>query len=171
MGNKSPSSTTFLNSKQWCSSFRTMKVSFNKNVWKLIPDSYDAEDSSLFGVIDNNDGASFSIDYALIEDDESFEYKHCHSEFFSRLFNIDNRIQELKRHGLRLGNIEFQCIFYLFENKLFGKQVMMRGIAIGDKEVIGINLAWPAETLSKNQEQVPPKLQLFLDEFELEKSE
>ena len=145
-----------------------MSISFNKNVWRLIPDSYDNHDGSLFGVFDSKDGSSFSIDFAYIADDEEYEYDWCESEYFSRLFNIDNKTNEIDRFALTIGDIDFQCVSYSFENKKFGDQVVVRGIAIGETAVIGISMGWPLNLIFDSNNKIPPKHKIFIDSFNLE---
>jgi len=144
-----------------------MSVTFNKNAWKLIPDSYDNHDGSLFGVYDPNDGSSFAIDVANISDEEEYDYDWCESEYFSRLFNIDNSVKEIDRFSLIIDDINMKCVSYLFQNKKFGKQALIRGMAIGETSVIGISMAWPELLELSNTNKVPPKHQIFIDNFEL----
>lgn len=155
-------------SVEWKSSYRPIRVKFNKNVWWLIPDSYDNTDGSLFGVLDRNDGSSFGIDFSYIADDEEYNYEWCESEYYSRLYNISNNTKELNRFNLNIGDVEFQCVSYSFENRKFGNQIVVRGMAIGESAVIGISMAWPKNLNFDNMHRVPPKHAYFLDNFELD---
>lgn len=155
------------NSGIWKSSFRPMSVSFNQNAWKLIPDSYDEEDGSLFGVIDPKDGSSFGIDVGCISKDEKYEYDGYESEYFSRLFNIDNETNELGRFNLVLDSIRFQSVLYSFKNRKFGRQIIIRGMYLGESEVIGISVAWPESTPLPDGYKVPPKFDIFFQNFVL----
>lgn len=155
-------------SGEWKSSFIPMQVNFNKNVWWLIPDSYDHSDGSLFGVLDRNDGSSFGIDFSCISDDEVYEYEWCESEYFSRLYNICNKTQELDRFLLKIGTIDFQCVSYFFENKKYGEQVVVRGMTIGETSVIGISMAWPEGLSFDEVNKAPPKHMHFIENFTLD---
>lgn len=152
---------------EWKSSFRPIRVKFNKNVWWLISSSYDDVDGSLFGVMDQNDGSSFSIDFSYIADDEGYSYEWCESEYFSRLYNISNNTKEIDRFPLNIDDIEFQCVSYSFENRKFGDQIIVRGMAIGESAVMGVSIAWPEMLTLDSKQRVPPKHAYFLDNLEL----
>ena len=160
---------SMLNAGVWSSSFRKMAIKFNENVWSLIPSTYDQEDGAMFGVIDNNDGSSFIIDVSEEEESyASFDYEVCADEYFSRLFNADNSIRELERFDLVIGEVNFLCILYKFNNMNFGEQFVMRGMYIGEAEVIGISIAWPFDMKLPLGMKVPPKFKFFLKNFSLQ---
>ncbi len=159
---------SMLNTGMWSSSFRTMAIKFNENVWSLIPSAYDESDGAMFGVIDNNDGSSFIIDVSEEEESyASFDYEVCADEYFSRLFNADNSIRELDRFDLVVDDISFSCILYKFNNANFGEQFVMRGMHIGETEAVGISIAWPFDLKLPLGMKVPPKFKFFLKNFSL----
>lgn len=153
---------------EWKSAHRNMGVNFNTNVWSLIPDSYDDSEGSLFGVLDRNDGSSFAIDFSIISEGEVYDREWCESEYFARLYNACNSTKEIDRFTLKMGAVPFDCVAYFFENRQFGQQTIVRGIAIGTSSVIGLSMAWPGTLVPEQGKKVPPKHAIFLDEFELD---
>lgn len=157
-----------LNSGRWNSSFRDMSIKFNENVWSLIPSAYDQQDGALFGVIDNNDGSSFVIDISEEEESyASYDYDVCADEYFSRLFNSDNFIRELDRFEIIVDEVKFFCILYRFNNKIFGEQLVVRGMYIGEAKAIGISITWPFDMKLPIGMKIPPKFKFFLKSFTL----
>jgi hypothetical protein len=156
-----------LASNQWASRFHPISISYNPNVWNLIPQAYDGEDGVLFGVMDFNDGASFGFDLSCPSTDEYFEYEHGEAEYFSRLFNVDNNVKELEKFQLAISNIEFKCAAYLFNNHKYGEQHLIRGMYIGESVVIGMNMAWSPHLSIQDEVTIPPKLQFFIDDMVL----
>ncbi|BFM05043.1 hypothetical protein GCM10025791_37920 [Halioxenophilus aromaticivorans] len=136
-------------------------------MWNLIPHAHDGEDGVLFGVMDFNNGASFGFDLSYPSPDEYFEYEHGEAEYFSRLFNVDNNVIELEKFKLAISNIEFRCAAYLFNNRKFGVQHLIRGMYIGESVVMGMNMAWTPHLSTKGGVTIPPKLQFFIDNMVL----
>lgn len=157
-----------LNKGRWESAYREMSVKFNENVWTLIPEYHDNEERSLFGVIDNNDGSSFSIDVsAKDESHDQFEFEDCAMEYYLRLSKADVNTQEIERFTLKLGDICFGCILYRFNNKTFGDQYIVRGMFWGESSVIGMGIAWPQAVKLPQGIKIPPKFKFFLNNFHL----
>jgi len=158
---------TIFSSEKWSSSFYELAISYNPNVWSLIPQLYDGEDGVLFGVMDFNDGASFGFDLTFPESDEYYEYEFGEAEYYSRLFNVDNSVKEIDRFALSISSVEFQCVGYVFYNPKYGYQHLIRGMHIGDPEVIGISMAWVLRSQSEAEIKIPPKFHHFLNNFAL----
>ena len=76
-------------SGNWHSKFHPLSIQFNENVWRLINDGHDNQEGALFGLFSENDGASFSLDYALKDSTLKYDYEFAEAEFFSRMFNLD----------------------------------------------------------------------------------
>ncbi len=155
-------------SGEWSSSCWPLRITFNKNVWHMLPNSYDEEDGVLFGLIDFYDGSSFGFDCAAIDDDEVCDYKFGEDEYFSRLFNSDNAARELDRFNLSISGVDFRCMSYAFNNRKFGQQVIVRGQFISQSFVIGISIASPYSSAHETA-SILPKFEILLANFQIDK--
>jgi len=156
-----------LNKGNWESSYQSIHINYNNKLWRQIYTAYDNVDGFLFGVIDKSDGSSFSIDCESINDNEIYDYEWCESEYFSRLYNIDNNVAEHNRFELNIGNIRFLCVSYIFQNKKHGKQIIVRGMSIGSSMVMAVNIAWKYYVDEDYEENIPPKFCIFMSGIEL----
>ncbi len=149
----------------WESDFHSLSIDFNENVWRLVNDGHDQPEGALFGLFSENDGASFSLDYALKNPQLDYNYEYAEAEFFSRMFNLDNQCQRLDEITLNIDGLDFLSGLYSFHNRKYGEQTVVRAMHIDQDFVIGIGMAWPQHTLS--EKIVPPKFQLLLDNLYL----
>lgn len=146
---------------QWQSQFHPLKIQFNENVWQLVASGHDNSSGALFGLFSENDGASFSLDYALIDDQQKFDYEYAESEYFSRLFNLDNQCKKTEQFQIEINQLAFKCCVYQFHNQRYGEQTVIRAMHISPTKVIGIGMAWPINEQGENK--IHPKFQLLLD--------
>lgn len=154
-------------SKNWASTHHEVSVSYNPNVWSLIRETYDDESSTLFGVVDANDGASFGFDLICPEPGDHYEYEFGEAEYFARLFNVDNSVKQIKRFSLPISGNAFKCTAYRFNNPNYGHQNLVRGMYIGAVNVIGVSMAWAHGPDLHSEVSLPPKLQYFVDNLRL----
>lgn len=150
------------NNGLWESSFYSFNVLYNKKKWRKIYTAYDNHDGFLFGLIDKSDGSSVTFDCDLIDEDTIYNYEWCETEYHSRLYKIDRKVLECDRFDVDIGSIKFKCILYTFRNKRFGKQSLIRGLAIGDSLVMAVNIGWKYDNSIKLINHLHPKISELL---------
>lgn len=149
----------------WRSKHHPLEIEFNENVWRLVNDGHDEKFGSLFGLFSENDGGSFSLDFALKDVSLEYNYEFAESEFFSRMFNLDNHCSRERNFTLLIDGLTFECGQYAFMNKKYGKQTVIRAMHIDNTFVIGIGMAWPEQTSLDSD--LPPKYQLLLNHLKI----
>lgn len=154
----------------WKSSYHSLQIDFNENVWRLLYDGFDEYERSLFGLFSENDGASFSLDYSLKDSTLDYDTEFAEAEFFSRMFNMDNQCQRLGETHINISNLNFVCGRYQYHNEKYGEQLVTRALHINQTYVIAIGMAWPFEHEQSNQKDnniLIPKFQLLIDHLKI----
>lgn len=151
----------------WSSKHHPIKIAFNENVWRLINDGHDNAHGALFGLFSESDGASFSLDFAIKEPNLDYNYHFAESEFFARMFNLDNDCEKLEQITLQFDELSFECGRYRFHNEKYGEQMVTRAMHIDKDFVIGVGLAWPISLPLDND--LPIKFNALLNALSLPK--
>ena len=151
---------------KWQSHHHSIAIRFNQNVWQEVEDGFDTPEGILLGLFSANDGASFSFNYQRKRPGQRYDYQFSENEYFARLYNLDNQCQKKGQSEWSISTLNWIVDFYEFQNKKFGLQTVARAMRIGNKEVMSIGLAWPAD--HRFTPSAPPKIQLLLDHLSIQ---
>jgi len=153
-------------SGEWFSTYHDIKIDYNENVWQIIEDHQEQEDT-LVGFFDKNDGSTFLVRVQFEEGISEVDDSIIESVLVDTLRQSDPSLQVIERLTLNISGKRFYSVDYSFSNKKYGDQLVRHAFLKRKNYAIILMFAWPKQAGIPAGKSFPAKHLPFTDGIQL----